>query len=196
MPFLARFVPVLVAAALLSGCGGRPVVTVAGPPPALHASEVGDVIPRPQLVLADTSQQRFDLARRPRGELTLLFFGYTHCPDVCPTTMADLAAARRRLPAAQRDRVRVVFVTVDPRRDTPAVLRAWLDQFDPTFTGLVGGPSTERVLTALKAPRTDLAASPPSHAGSVYGFLGDRTLVWTGGDSAAAYAADLRTLLT
>ena len=65
MPFLARFVPVLVAAALLSGWAGRPVVTVVGPPPALHASEVGDVIPRPQLVLADTSQQRFDLARRP-----------------------------------------------------------------------------------------------------------------------------------
>ena len=195
MSLPAKVLAVALGAALVAGCTGRPVATVSGPAPSLHATEVGDVIARPPLVLADTSLRRFDLAHRPAGELTLLFFGYTHCPDVCPTTMADLAAARRRLTAAQRDRVRVVFVTVDPRRDTPAVLRAWLNRFDPTFTGLIGGPSSESVLTALKAPRTDLTATPVSHAGSVYGFLSDRTLVWTGGDTPSAYAADLRTLL-
>ena len=170
-------------------------MSVAGPAPALHASEVGDVIPRPPLVLTDTSGRRFDLAARPSGELTLLFFGYTRCPDVCPTTLADLAAARRRLSAAQRARVQVVFVSVDPAHDSPTVLRAYLDRFDPSFIGLRGGPSTNTVLAALKAPLTDLTARPVSHAGSVYGFRGRRTVVWTGGDSPATFATDLRTLL-
>ena len=78
---------------------------------------------------------------RPAAQITALFLGDTHCPDVCPTTMADLAAAKRLLPTRITDRLKVVFVTEDPRRDTSSVLRAWLDGFDPTFVGLIGGGS-------------------------------------------------------
>ena len=98
--------------------------------------------PRPSFVLTDQHGKRYDFAARTRGKATFLFFGYTHCPDICPTTMADVAAALRGLPAAQRDGVQVVFVTTDPKRDTPPVLAAWLANFDPDlrtkFVGLTG----------------------------------------------------------
>ena len=198
---------------LLTACGATPLARVAGGPAALHGTEIGDVIARPALALTDTGGAPFDLAARAPGELTAVFFGYTRCPDLCPTTMADLAAARRSLGAADRDRVRVVFVTEDPVTDTPPVLRAWLDRFDPSFVGLVGGDGrTGQVLDALKAPRTsvlpthDAPGAPPhthtdgqgatvEHAGSVYAFRGGRVVVYTGGTTAPEYAEDFRALL-
>ena len=72
-----------------------------------------------------------------RGMVVALFFGYTHCPDVCPTTLSDMAKALQILgPDAQR--VQVLFVTVDPRRDTPELLRGYVPAFNPTFLGLYG----------------------------------------------------------
>lgn len=75
-------------------------------------------MPRPALVLTDTEGRPYDL-RAHNGGVTALFFGYTQCPDICPTTMADLATARRELSASQREKVTVVFVTEDPENDTP-----------------------------------------------------------------------------
>lgn len=72
-----------------------------------------------------------------RGKVVLLFFGYTHCPDVCPTTLGKLALARKSL-GADAKRVQVLFVTVDPVRDTPQRLAEFLHRFDPTFLGLWG----------------------------------------------------------
>jgi len=72
-----------------------------------------------------------------RGQLLLLFFGYTHCPDVCPTTLAQFKQVRAQL-GSQADRARFVFITVDPERDTPELLRTYLAGFDPTFIGLTG----------------------------------------------------------
>jgi protein SCO1/2 len=116
-------------------------------------------VTRPALTLRATDGRLFDLQRRPERELTVLFFGYTHCPDMCPTTVADLAAARRLLPAPVRDRLRVLFVKEDPERDTPAVLRQWLVQFDAAFVGLFGGARTVAALGALHLPHTVLAAN-------------------------------------
>jgi protein SCO1 len=72
-----------------------------------------------------------------RGKVVLLFFGYTHCPDVCPTTLAKLAFVRKTM-GQDADRVQVLFITVDPSRDTPQRLAAYLPTFDPTFVGLWG----------------------------------------------------------
>lgn len=72
-----------------------------------------------------------------RGKAVLVFFGYTHCPDVCPTTLADAAQALKAL-GKDADRVQVLFVTVDPERDTPAVLSKYVPAFDPRFLGLHG----------------------------------------------------------
>lgn len=166
-------------------------------------------VPRPELVLPDTTGQPYDLRAQDDG-VTALFFGYTECPDVCPTAMADLAAAKRSLPAAAQDRIEVVFVTEDPQRDTAEILRIWLDRFDPTFVGLVGGNAdTARVLDTLHLPRTEQHTDPPGatphahpngdvdHSGVVYLFgPGDRqTVIHTGGSTPGQYAADLDALL-
>ncbi|MFI2370089.1 SCO family protein [Streptomyces sp. NPDC018833] len=94
---------------------------------------------KPDLVLTDTRGEKFDLRDRTKGKPTLIFFGYTHCPDVCPLTMSNIAIARKQLPKADQDRLQVVFVTTDPERDTSAELAKWLPSAgDPSFIGLTG----------------------------------------------------------
>jgi protein SCO1/2 len=75
-----------------------------------------------------------------RGKLVVLFFGYTHCPDVCPTTLTDLAEAFKLMPKGASDKVQVLFVTVDPERDSPEVLKSYVPYFHPSFLGLHGTP--------------------------------------------------------
>ncbi|WUH92297.1 SCO family protein [Streptomyces sp. NBC_00433] len=93
---------------------------------------------KPRLQLTDNHGKPFDLVKQTAGHPTLLFFGYTHCPDVCPTTMSDLALAKAKLPKADQDKLRVVFVSSDPERDTPARLTEWLGAMDKSFIGLTG----------------------------------------------------------
>ncbi|MEU9293466.1 SCO family protein [Streptomyces sp. NPDC012693] len=98
---------------------------------------------KPALVLTDTKGQKYDLRERTKGKPTLIYFGYTHCPDVCPLTMSNIAIAKKQLPKADQDKLQVVFVTTDPERDTAAELAKWLPAAgDPTFTGLTGAFST------------------------------------------------------
>ncbi len=182
-------------------------------PSAYHGTLLDPPAPRPDLTLRDTSGQPFTFDERPKGEVTVVFFGYTHCPDVCPTTMADLAAARRQLPADIRERVTVAFVTEDPDRDTPVVLRDWLDGFDPDFVGLRGGNAdTKRVLEELylreskRIPTPRAAVVHPEdghehpgdygleHASIVYAFGPGGTVVYSGGISPSQYAQDLARL--
>lgn len=92
----------------------------------------------PDIVLTDTEGASFDLRARTQGDVTLLFFGYTNCPDVCPVQMTNLAAVLEDLRPGERSRIQVVFVTTDPERDTPERLRSWLDRRDATFVGLRG----------------------------------------------------------
>ena len=105
------------------------------------------VVPKPTVALTDTNGRSYDLATQTAGRVTLVYFGYTHCPNICPINMALIAAAINQLPASLRHAVTVVFVTTDPSRDTPPVIRAWLDHFtsgypgDPTFVGLTGSPN-------------------------------------------------------
>jgi protein SCO1 len=110
-------------------------------------------IPRPAFTLTDTEGEPFEFGARTAGELTLLYFGYTHCPDVCPTHMASIAGALRALPAEDADRVTVVFATADPERDDAERLRDYLDLFDPSFIGLTGTlEETNRALASLGLP--------------------------------------------
>lgn len=85
-----------------------------------------------------------------KGKVVVVFFGFTHCPDVCPTTMAELAAVAREL-GADADKMQVLFVTVDPERDTPDVLRQYVPSFHPSFLGLYGTlDETTRVAKEFK----------------------------------------------
>jgi protein SCO1/2 len=101
--------------------------------------------PRPQFTLTDTAGKPYRFGAVTAGKPTLLYFGYTHCPDVCPTTLADITQALQRVPAAVRSATQVVFVTTDVKRDTPAVLSSYLSKFDPglpnRFVGLTGSQS-------------------------------------------------------
>ncbi|MFC9485396.1 SCO family protein [Streptomyces hydrogenans] len=94
---------------------------------------------KPDLVLTDTKGESYDLRERTKGKPTLIYFGYTNCPDVCPLTMSNIAVAKKQLPQADQDKLQVVFVTTDPERDTAASLAKWLPGFgDASFTGLTG----------------------------------------------------------
>jgi protein SCO1/2 len=152
----------LLAAAACSRSGGWD-------PRDLGGAVVTPSIPKPDFVLTDTRGQPYDFRARTRGAVALLYFGYTHCPDVCPLQMAHVAAALHRLGPDIAGRVRVVFVTVDSVRDTPPRLRQWLDQFDSGFVGLTGG--LERV-NAIQTGTRILAASrpePDGHGGYTMG---------------------------
>ncbi len=104
--------------------------------------------PRPSFVLTDTSGRAYDFQARTAGRLTLVFFGYTNCPDVCPVHMATIAQALQRVDVP----VEMVFVTTDPARDTPERLDAWVHSFDPRFVGLTGDlPAIEAAQRAMGA---------------------------------------------
>ncbi|MFF2651678.1 SCO family protein [Streptomyces sp. NPDC058045] len=112
---------------------------------------------KPDLVLTDTHGKKYDLRAETEGRPTLLYFGYTNCPDVCPLTMSNIAVAKKQLPRSERDRLRVVFVTTDPGRDTPKALGSWLRAQDPQFTGLTG--DFKKIQTAARS--LGISIEPP-----------------------------------
>ncbi|OAH15063.1 SCO family protein [Streptomyces jeddahensis] len=141
----------LVAAATLtlSACGSgddgkKPVaeVSVESGSSDKAATVLDKPFTKPDLVLTDTHGKKYDLVEQTKGRPTLIYFGYTHCPDVCPLTMSNIAVAKKQLPKAEQDKLRVVFVTTDPERDTPSALASWLKAQDPDFIGLTGDFST------------------------------------------------------
>ncbi|WP_079039527.1 SCO family protein [Streptomyces sp. Root431] len=127
-----------------SGTGSSSIAEVSGGSDSTKAATVLDrPFTKPSLVLTDTKGEKYDLRERTKGKPTLIYFGYTHCPDVCPMTMSNIAIAKKQLPKADQDRLQVVFVTTDPERDTSAELAKWLPAAgDPSFTGLTGEFST------------------------------------------------------
>jgi cytochrome oxidase Cu insertion factor (SCO1/SenC/PrrC family)/copper(I)-binding protein len=104
----------------------------------LRGTALAQPLVKPTFVLSRTDGTPYDFARETSGKITLLFFGYTHCPDVCPLHMANIAAVLKKMPWEERDAFRVVFVTTDPERDTPQRISEWLGGFDPAFIGLRG----------------------------------------------------------
>ena len=126
--------------------------------------------PRPAFTLTDTSGQPYAFGTRTAGHPTLLYFGYTQCPDVCPTTMLDVRNALLGVPADVRSRVQVVFVTTDVANDTGPVIADWLRKFDPSlptpFVGLYG--TQVQVDTAQAAAHVQLAEDDgKQHAANV-----------------------------
>lgn len=139
----------------LYGCRAQPYVW--------HGSPYADPAPAPGLSLSDTAGEPFELSSL-RGSLVLIYFGYTYCPDVCPATLGDVARAMEQL-GAQAQHARLVFVTVDPDRDSPPVLRRYLDAFDGSFIGLTG---TAGDLEAARRAYGVLAEQEPHQDGEAY----------------------------
>ncbi|HSX99135.1 MAG TPA: SCO family protein [Streptomyces sp.] len=138
----------LVAAVLaLSACGTgdsstTSVAEVSDTGPQKPATVLDRPFTKPDLVLTDTHGKSYDLRKETEGKPTLIYFGYTNCPDVCPLTMNNLAVAKKevakKVPKAELANLRLVFVTTDPERDTPAELGKWLKGIDPEIVGLTG----------------------------------------------------------
>ena len=180
-------------AALLAGCsGGAPKfkntdITGAGYGKALSLTDQNG---RPR-TLADF-----------RGRVVALFFGYTHCPDVCPTTLAELSQVMKML-GPDADRVQVLFVTVDPGRDTPAVLSQYVTAFDPRFLGLYGdAAATRRAAKEFKVFYEKHEGAAPGeysmdHSAGTYVIdpKGRLRLFVGYGKAGADLAHDIRTLL-
>ncbi len=192
---------------MLAGCAGSTdtagaPVRLLGPAREFHGTWLERPLPQPDVTLTDTSGKPFDLRRGTAGRLTLVYFGYTHCPDICPTTLADLTGALRNLTKAQRDKISVVFITTDPDRDTPDVIKSWLAAFDSSIVGLTGDYATIRAAArsagiALEPPATKKGAYEVTHGAQVIAFDGTHQgrLIFSSGTSSADYVADLRQLL-
>lgn len=160
-------------------------------------------LPKPGFVLTDTSGAAFDFRSRTQGSVALLFFGYTYCPDQCPMHMANIGVALKKLPPGIADQVKLIFVTTDPARDTPVVLRRWLDNFDKKFIGLTG---TEAALHMVQrsagvpvAQRGDARNGSYSvaHANFILAYTKDNLahLVYPGGVSKDDWVHDLPILV-
>jgi protein SCO1/2 len=176
----------------------------AGPPIALATGSLLE--PRrdlPDFSLIDEHGLRFTRSNL-KGHWSMLFFGYTNCPDLCPTTLAVLAAmAKRQRAAGDPDRPHVVFVSVDAKRDTPARLAQYVPYFDPEFTGVTGSdqPSIEAVAGQLGAeasiiPQPDGSYSV-EHSSAIFVVdpFGRLTAILTGPFSAEALQSDFRRIV-
>ena len=175
-----------------------------GSQPSFRGGLVTPPLAKPQFTLIDTSGVPFDFRRETQGYVTLLFFGYTHCPDECPLHMASIAMGLRQIPEVVRDRVKIVFVTTDPARDSPAVIRAWLDHFDPRFVGLTGDAATiDAAQRAARVPATSkiLLANKNyqlAHASFVLAYTKDNMahVIYPGGITARDWIHDLALLVS
>jgi protein SCO1/2 len=187
----------LVVATLLTGCGGGPEeVDYAG-------TVLTDPYTAPTAALTDTDGSLFSLAADTDARLTLVFFGYTNCPDICQAVMASLASAMTRIDESLREQVEVVFVTTDPARDDEKTLREYLDRFDPSFIGLTGDLSTivdaglALGVAVEKGEKLPSGGYEVTHGTQVIGIDGSDSapIIWTHGTSAAEFADDITLLL-
>jgi protein SCO1/2 len=185
----------VVMAFALAGCQPDPR------PPAFQATDITGAAFARDFRLTDHNGRVRTLADF-RGKVVAVFFGYTHCPDVCPTTLSDFAAALQQL-GPQAERVQVIFVTVDPQRDTPDLLRQFVPAFNPGFLGMFTDAETLKKLaqeykvvyqqTSVKA--ADDYLIDHSAGTYVYDPQGRLRLLMPYGSSPDAIAQDLRTLL-
>jgi protein SCO1/2 len=190
---------------LLAGCGGTDgrVATVRDldDDQRYHGAWLDRPYTVPDLALTDTAGKRYTIADDPAA-LTLVFFGYTNCPDVCQVVMSTIASAVTRLEPAERRQVQVAFVTTDPARDTRVALRGYLDRFDPRFVGLTGPLARIDALGRplgvyiKKGQRLPSGGYEVDHTASVTAVRDGRApLVWTQGTSPTEMAADIHRLL-
>lgn len=175
------------------------VLAACGEP--MRGIEIRDAEVAAPFVFTAFDGTRVDIAAE-QGKVVLVYFGYTHCPDVCPTTMGDWARARRALGDAAKD-VRWIFVSMDPERDTPELALSYARQFDPSFLGVTG--TTEEIEALKRAwgiaayPEGDTRANDYTVAHPANTFVVDRDgklrYLYEPGVSGEDLAKDLRKLL-
>lgn len=193
----ARLTGALLLAAFLAAC------TPSGPPPApvFTATDITGVPWGHDLQLTDHLGRPRKLSDF-RGKAVMLFFGYTHCPDVCPTALSEMARVRAQL-GADAARVQGLFVTLDPQRDTPQLLSQYVPAFDPSFLGLRGDEQTTTAAAAdfkvfSQKQKADARGDyTVDHSGVMFVFdpHGRLRLLMRPGMGVDAVTADIRQLL-
>ena len=185
----------VIAAFILAGCQPAPQ------PPSFQATDITGATFARDFRLTDHNGQVRTLADF-KGKVVAVFFGYVHCPDVCPTTLSDFAAALQQLgPLAER--VQVIFVTVDPQRDTPELLKQFVPAFNPGFLGMYADAETLKQLAKeykVVYQKTSVKGADDyliDHSAGTYVYdpQGNLRLLMPYGSSADAIAQDLKTLL-
>jgi protein SCO1 len=175
--------------------------------PAEPARYMGAVImppiQKPHAVLLNEEGEEWDLTAETEGYVTLLYVGYTHCPDICPTHLHEMDVALRQMDPAVASRVKVVMATADPERDSPEQLKQYLDTFNEEFIGLTGPRELmdqfQMALGLPPATRTDLGDGyyAVNHAAYVMAFTTDNIahLVYPAGMGMAEWLNDLPLLV-
>jgi protein SCO1 len=204
--------PALLAAGglALAGCGaessasepaahdhGDSPATVEGPDDAYAGIDLPEPYQRPEFTLTDTAGESYDFGEQTGGRPTLLFFGYTQCPDVCPATMADVAVALRTSDPELAKQVQLVFVTTDPATDTPAVLGEYLDRFDADlpaqFVGLTGDQEAiDQAQLAAGVPLAEEDGRQHSALLLLYGADDEAPVAFDTGNTPQDIAGDLK----
>jgi protein SCO1/2 len=194
----AGLVVALLAACASSGQVARGAGVTANGERGWHGTTVADGYPLPTVPFTDTAGASTTLADEARTPVTLVFFGYTHCPDICNVVLANVASALRGTTPAVRKDVRLLFVSTDPQRDTTKVVRDYLDRFDPRFEGLVA--PVDDVAKAARALYISYEKPDGSTGGSYQVDHGTYTtafvrgkarLVWSDTTTVADLRADL-----
>ncbi|MFD7508799.1 SCO family protein [Streptomyces sp. NPDC059853] len=208
----ARTTAVALAAALaLTACGGDTsadggdsLADVSGEQDPTRGTVLDTPFAKPAITLTDTEGEPYDLVAETAGHATLLYFGYTNCPDVCPLTMSNIGNATAGLTQEQRDDLRVVFITSDPERDTPESLGPWLRAQGEDFIGLTGDFDTIQEAARslgihIDAPTQDEDGTWIStHGSQVLAFLptDDKAhVIYMEGVTQDTFAADLPGLI-
>jgi protein SCO1/2 len=188
---------VAVLACLLSGCGGEDTE--------FTGARLDQPYSAPTVELTDTDGAPYSLAEDTDKPMTLVFFGYTHCPDLCPMVMNNVAAGLNRLDDGDREQVDLVFVTTDPKNDDEATLRAYLDGYGEGFIGLTGDLDD---IVAAGDPLHLYVSDGKKLPGGGYDLGGHSTyvlgidekaeavVVWNQETSAVEFANDIHTLLS
>lgn len=165
-----------------------------------NGTPLQDGYPLPEQTFTDTAGDEMVPARDAKAPVTLVFFGYTSCPDVCNVVLANIASALRGSSDDVRDSVGLLFVTTDPARDKPRVVREYLDRFDPTYEGLVAPVETveqaaRQLHVAYERPHRTTGGYQVDHGAYTTAFVGGRArLVWSPETSVADVRADLARL--
>ncbi len=196
-----NFIKVIAAGALSVSAGAVFVACTEAPKPAFKGVDITGVDYARDLPLTDQFGRQRHL-KDFAGKVIAVFFGYTNCPDVCPTTMSELAQVKSDL-GAEGDKLQVLFVTVDPERDTPEVLKAYMAHFDPSFLALRGSPEElAAVAKDFKIFYKQVPGDTPTsysmdHSAGMYMFdpKGQLRLFQRYGSSTQALVDDTRLLL-
>jgi protein SCO1/2 len=143
---------------------------------------------KPDFTFTDVEGRPFDFRAETEGFVTLLFFGYTSCPDICPVQLANIGAVLRDLPAETARRIKVVFVTTDPERDTPERMREWLSALHPAFIGLRGPLEEVHAAEATVLLPSSVIEQPHAGADSAGGYSGASSQPSTGATATTAPA--------